>query len=234
MPEWIKNAYVGAICYTGYRDRYPLLIKELERVGITKVHTHWSFPNPFRDALLRNIPHIKMLDERPGCWGATITHYRVLKTAYELGYSHAFIVEDDCRFLKNTEQVWKTVQDAPADWNILMLDSFTHNGVQKVENGKWAMCASAESTGCYAVDRKAMSALIDLYERPASGHEANAILRNSDHWTKKQFLGDKIKFYLATPNLAIQVKVGATSNCGQYVFDQYKKIGLDIETYQGR
>ena len=181
--------------------------------------------------VLKSIPHIRMLSARPGCWGATLTHYKILKTAYELGYSHAFIVEDDCRFLKDVGKLWQTVSLAPNGWDMLLLDSFTRKGVATPRGNGWFSCESAESTACYAVTRKAMARLIDLYESPVSGKFNNPMMRNSDHWTNTRYLGPAVKFYIAYPNLAVQGPMGDRTNCGDYVFRQYARMHLNKNQY---
>lgn len=231
MPDWVEKAYFGAVCYVGNKNRQKRLVEEIVRIGIQDYHIYWSFPSPYRDKILRQIPHIAMLDKRPGCWGATLTHYKILKTAYELGYEHAFIVEDDCRFLKDVSTIWDTINSAPCDADILMLDSFTRRGYIRNCSAGWYSCESAESSASYIVNRRAMSALIDLYESPVSGKYRNPIMRASDHWTNRVYLGNAVKFYVAIPNLAIQVNIGDRTNCGQHTFQEYERMGLNLNLY---
>lgn len=231
IPEFVQASYVAANCFTGNWERQRSLLAELSRIGLNEVNVHWSFPTPYRELLLHNIPHISFMDRHPGCWGATLNHYKILKTAYELGYESVFVVEDDCRFLKEKDKIWETLEKAPKQWDILLLDNFTRRGKISSAGGGWFTCDSAESTGCYIANRRGMAALVGLYEKPAFGKGNGGVLRNSDHWTARKYLGDKARFFIAIPNLAVQKPMGDSSNCGSYVFDEYKKMHIDIRNY---
>ena len=119
-----------AVCYTGNQRRASLLKAEMERIGIPDFKTAWSFPSPYREFLLSRIPHEPQLSRQPGTWGATLAHYFVIKTAYELGLPHVFIVEDDCRFLKDLSTVKEALADVPAGWDMLMLDHLSDRNVE--------------------------------------------------------------------------------------------------------
>lgn len=236
MEHWeIKRKFlvdaVFAVCFTGNKRRYERLLEEANRVGIQDLTPIWMFPSPYRRFVLDKIPHVPLL-ENEGCWGATIGHYQAIKTAYELGHSNCLIVEDDCRFLKDINQIRSTLSMAPIDYDFLFLDSVWGSGRKETVNG-WCRCAETESTACYVISRRAMKYLIDMYESPVSGKYPNPMMRASDHWAKEiGYDGTKLKIYCANPNLAIQVRCPGKANCGESVFDWYKSIGLEVELYE--
>lgn len=227
---------VYAICFTGKPYRRDALMDELSRVGVEDVHTIWDFPSPFKPYLLAKIPHIPDLDSQPGTWGASLAHYRAIKTAYELGQDNVLVVEDDCRFLKDAGAVRKALEAAPADWDVLMLDHFN----RKYPDGKpvngWQRVGRAQSAACYIVNRRAMERLIDMYESPVSGKYRKPLMRICDHWTNARYLGQDIAIYCAVPNLAIQCDCGDAANCdladGSHVQTRfYASDNLQIGNY---
>lgn len=205
----LSNAF--CICFTGKKYRADALMRELERVGIKDPHIIWTFPSPYRDFLLKRIPHIDELDKYPGAWGATLGNYFAIKTAHELGMNHVLVMEDDCRFVKDLGKLDAALGEIPEKWDILMLDHFVDEGVKK-HNDYWSVCSSAKSTACYIINRRAMERLIDMYESPVSGKYPHPMMRNSDHWQRSGYLGDDIRIFIATPNLAIQQFCNDDSN----------------------
>lgn len=224
--------FTTAVCYTGNKTRKHLLTKELARIGINDPHIIWSFDTPYRNFLLSKIPHIPELNTHPGYWGATLSHYSALKISYALGASSALIVEDDCRFLKDVNQIEAHLSIVPEDWDMLMLDSFGRKNEKDTSVQGWHTCDSTFSTAGYIVNRRAMEKLIDLYESPVSGRYHKPMMRNSDHWANVKYLGTNIKFYCASPNLCIQCLWGGDTNTGtNYIEKQYKGMGISIDDY---
>lgn len=226
-----------AVCYTGYKDRYPRLMAELDRVGIAdKTTIIWQFPTPYTPFIAKRIPHIEFLDAHPGCWGAIWGQYRAIKTGYQLGCQRILLMEDDCRFLNDLAKMESVLAQAPSGWNVLMLDHFRLRGadVEKelAKKQLWSTCRASASTACYIVDRKAMERLIRMYESPVSGKYARPLMRNCDHWTDKRFIGWDVGFYCATPNLAVQCTCPGASNCGRlHCINKYAAMGVDIADY---
>lgn len=225
----IESTY--AVCYTGNKERHSRLLKEFERVGLEKPYVVWMYPSPYRNFVLHRIPHIGTLDRQPGCWGATIGHYRVVKIAYELGQDNILIVEDDCRFLKDCNVVFSTLNCAPDDADCLMLDSVERERLEGAPTNGWQKVGKSFSTGCYIVNRKMMKRLIEMYESPVSGLVSRPMMRCSDHWTDTNIIGKEYRIYCAVPNLAIQVRCGDVNNAGESVYEAYAKIGLTEDKF---
>lgn len=222
---------VYAVCFTGNAQRHDALMDELARVGIGGVQVVWGFPSPYRGFLLSHIPHVPLLDSRPGTWGATIAQYEAVKVAYERGQDRILVVEDDARFLVDAAAVTRMLRDAPPDWDVLMLDHFSESYVAPVPASGWAEVNSANSSACYVLRRKAMERLIDMYEGPVSGKYARPVMRASDTFLSRAYLGRDVKIYCAVPNLAIQQDCGDASTCGHFPMMQYARAGLDISAY---
>lgn len=226
---------VFAVCYTGNRERHYRLIKELKRVGIGDVNVIWSYPSPYRKFVLDRIPHIPCLDQKPGYWGATIAHYRAIKTACHLEMRQILIVEDDCRFLKDVDKVWSSLELAPENADVILLDHVEEKQCRPIPDNKmYFECDKSYSTGCYILSRKAMARYIDMYESPVSGKYKKPIMRACDHFTDVKYLGGDVHICCANPRLAIQCDCGDVTNTGgNVIHDCYVKAGLDFEAYQG-
>lgn len=222
---------VYAVCFTGNAQRHDALMNELARVGIDSVQVVWGFPSPYRGFLLSHIPHVPLLDSRPGAWGATIAQYEAIKVAYERGQDRILVVEDDARFLVDVAKVACMLRDAPPDWDVLMLDHFSESYVTPVPASGWAEVNSTNSSACYVLRRKAMERLIDMYEGPVSGKYARPVMRAADTFLSLAYLGRDVKIYCAIPNLAIQQECGDVSTCGHFPMLQYARSGLDISAY---
>lgn len=223
---------VFAVCYTGNAERHSRLMRELGRVGFNDVNVIWSFPTPYRQFVLKRIPHIKEMDAHPGYWGATIGQYYAIKTAYHLGMTRALIVEDDCRFLKDKDRVWSVLNDVPNGCDIIMLDHFSDGGLSG--SGVFRTCVSAQSTACYIVGRRAMAKLVSLYESPVSGKFPRPVMRNCDHWQDRRYLGSGINICCAVPNVAVQVDChDVVNSVPGHIHGEYAKMGLNMDDYEG-
>lgn len=225
---------VFAVCYTGNAERQSRLMRELGRVGFDDVNVIWSFPSPYREFILRRMPHELCLDQKPGYWGCTIAHYCAVKTAYHLGMGHALIVEDDCRFLKDVDTIWNNLLEVPGNANIVLLDHLIEVNARTLhETNKFYMCDKSYSTGCYIVDRKGMERYIAMYESPVSGKYRKPKMRACDHFTDVRYMGHDVNICCAEPRLAIQCDCGgATNTGGSVIHDCYVKSKLDFDAYQ--
>lgn len=240
LPEPVGGSVSGfgfggvyAVCYTGNPRRHAALLAELQRVGLD-AEIVWGFPSPYRDLILAHIPHEGVLAARPGAWGATLCQYAAIKTAYERGQDSVLIMEDDCRFLQDVSAVARGLLSAPSDWGILMLDYFAEvpaGGDHSEPVNGWLRVSQARSTACYALRRKAMERLIDMYESPVSGKYPNPVMRSSDHWLSSGYMGDSALIYASVPRLAVQQDCGDVSNWGDTVRRLYQGAGVDRSLY---
>ena len=224
---------VFAICFTGNKDRAVRLTAELNRMGLGMPLIMWSFPNPYRENVYKLVSTVPQMKEKIGFLGATINHYRALKTAYELQMNKVLIVEDDCRFLKDKDTVYKTLAMLPPQYNIAMLDNFYCEGsIVPIGNTGWSTCRRACSAGCYLIDRKGMAKVIELYEAPLKATYPRPPLRVCDHYFWDRLLGSSIKFCIARPQLAIQCRCPDNCTSGYDIIGGgYKASGCDISNY---
>ena len=149
-----------------------------------------------------------MMAQKHSFLNCSLGHYNLWKSNRELGRCPLFIVEDDCRFLKDIDLVHKTLANHPADADMLLLDSFgpvPHDGVRRfVEERKnvwdgWAKVSRARSMACYIVTERMADRLIALTEGAVHGK----IMRACDQWVEAERVPG-MNMYCAVPNLAIQ------------------------------
>lgn len=193
------------IFFTGYKERFPHMLGELERTGLVDwTHAVWQFPTPY-DAWERSkLPHTAELQQRPGMWNTAKGHYRAIKTGYELGYERILIMEDDVRFLRDAGYVLEACNHLPMDWDILMLDHYNTfgGGGSPPGNLYWRPITGGFSTGAYIINRRAMERLIAKYEEPTV--DACAMCHPSDLWLDKRRITWDYRLFASRKPLATQ------------------------------
>ena len=225
------------VCYTGYADRAERLREAVEpylRPLGAKTETIWQFPSPWEKWILDRVPHIPFLDSHPGCFGASVGHYRAIKTAYELGSQGALILEDDARFRKGAD-IALALAKAPGDADCLMLDHFADKEPAGVADGGWRRVRGAYSSACYAVSRPALQELVRAYEAPTAPREGPGAdpVRTSDNFTHEDYLRG-CRIYVAEPNLAVQCLCPGESNCGRrHCLGKYERMGVNLKDFDG-
>lgn len=234
---WDRFGMKTLLTFTGYKDRAPGVMKELERVGMNDVNVQWQFPNPFESVLLKHLNHEKCLST--GFMNATMGHYSAIKTAYHLGMSSCIVIEDDIRFLKNLDAVYETVKSLPEDFDVALFDMFVHGSDERQfldyvyardnrkVNSTWAEYDNLLSQGCYAMSRKAMERYIWLNEAAVTDRRIGK-LRVGDHFLSRKYMGEGMKLYFSVEHVAAQKIMGKNNN---NVTDIYGRMGVDDSLY---
>ena len=239
MTVWDRFDYKAVVCFTGYKDRYILLQKELDRVGLTDVHPHWDFPNPYNKVLMSTVPMTKFNRNR-GCFNIGMNNYRAIATAYHLGCKNCFVMEDDVRFLKDISLIEEILESIPANYDLVLLDNNKPCSIHEEEyleifrrkiSTHWCRFSNLRSTGCYLMSRRCMSRYIKLFEDPVY---LRGVLRNPDGYFMTNYLGEDMNLYVSTPPLALQ-KTFSTTHCSSKRMDEYyslrEKTGIQITEY---
>jgi len=134
--------------------------------------------------------------KQPNEFGAAMSHYTVIKTAYQEGVENLFVFEDDVMFRKNFNSLFEKYFDAlPSDWDMFLLYSFMYNlQPQNVRvNSRWIKSYDAWSLMSYGMNRKAMEKYIK---------EQDALFRIAD-LASFQMQGKELNIYSAIPTLCI-------------------------------
>jgi|TARA_R110000851_G_scaffold56338_3_gene131765 GR25 family glycosyltransferase involved in LPS biosynthesis len=128
-----------------------------------------------------NLPCISPhLIQYPGAVGCSLSHYKILKEAKELGLSNILIFEDDILFKDDWEKIYTdNYKDIPEDWDMLYLST---NSIYKVITSKVSERISKAhnclTTHSYAIKSRlfnlAMEHIIKL-DQPVDGCYAHYI-----------------------------------------------------------
>ena len=227
---------VHVLGFTKNPEAMERTIKEVERAGF-KALPFWNFPTPYNDFLANNMLLCNIMRKKHSFLSCSLGHYAIWQTSKGLREDVTFVVEDDCRFLKDIDVVHKTLANRPADADILLLDSFgphREGGVDdfireraQARNG-WVKVSAARSMGCYIVGRRMRDSLISLTERGLGGK----IERICDQWLENARIPG-VNIYCAVPNLAVQQVLPdiLKRNSSSGNLWKYKKQGTDHGQY---
>lgn len=222
------------ICFTGTPQRAKQAEEELRKVGCDHVNLVWNFPNPFDRVLLNAMPHTRLFDGNIGFFNCSVSHYRAIKTAYELDEDSVFICEDDVRFRNDIRNINAVIQSAP-DFDVLLLDAIppskhTNMGIEKICDG-WSKFSSMRSGACYVLSRKGMERIIWLYESAINPSIPKRKARICDQWFEQKRLPG-LSLVMATPNIAVQQTTPGVHNSGNsWRIDGYRLLGIDLSQY---
>ena len=235
---WDRFGRKTLLAFTGYQDRVPGILKEIERVGLKDVNVQWQFPNPFESVLLSHLRHEKCM--HAGFMNATMGHYAAIKTAYHLGMDSCLVVEDDIRFLKDVDAVHAAVESLPDDFDVALFDmillglgekelaDYLSAKVDRKANEMWAAYDSLHSQGCYAMSRRAMARYIWLNEAAVTEPRIGK-LRVGDHFLSRKYMGNDMKLYFSVGHVAIQRVMGKNNTNAT---DIYGRMEVDESLYE--
>lgn len=175
--DWTKYFdRIWCISFIPYAKRREAIKREFDRIGIAKhPNLQWNltFDSPYFSLCKR------VLDANPSmgrllnptelkCWAG---HYSCIKTSAALGDERVLIIEDDSRFLKDLSRMKLILDNMPLDYDVVMFDyfvcvtddEFSAYKSRKV-NEHFSEFRKLNSTGCYALSRKALLKFEEMYE----------------------------------------------------------------------
>ena len=244
MIDWKKKFdQIYCIHYLPHSDRYKKCLEELVRVGIRNSGA-LSWKLTWDSPIFEKLYEVYHVAPSLGCMKVGFAHYQCIKEAYELGFKHILILENDNIFLKDLDRIEKILDDIPDDYDILFLDKIP------AANAKYETAIIDDKVNdsffdikqnfyvlanCYALSRKGMKHIIENQEKRLT--VSDAYLRYSSVAAEEP----GIKRYAAIKSLAIQnpkfeegsenaklhkVMKGINSN-----IDDYRRIGVKFEDY---
>lgn len=97
----------------------------------------------------------------PNEYDCARNHYTIIKTAYDLGYEHILVMEDDIRFLKDANIFNMYLKKIPNDYDVLQFGAFTMEpDIEKylLDDELWFEHEDvpAWNTSMYALSRRGM------------------------------------------------------------------------------
>ncbi len=226
---------VFVLGFTKNPDAMERTCAEVERIGLTPIR-HWNFPTPYTKFVQKHIINAnKAMKNSEAFFNSGWGHYSILSIARDLGDVPVFVVEDDCRFLRDVNALRRGLECSPADADLLLLDSFGAARSQEefikerrnAVNG-WAKISAARSAAAYIVGPRYVDRLISLGDRCTRGKKA----RIFDQWFENRWL-EGANIYCAVPNLAIQAVDPTAANRPSAVSNhrKYIEMGIDMDRY---
>ena len=198
--DWNKYVdHIYMIDYTKTKNDRTFMTNELKRLGIYDIDLLTIMMNistPFYETLHKyfnnddNEEHIS-LKENPFysvgyAFDATIAHYFCIKQAYELGYDHIMILENDICFLRNKQYIKNILDSCYSlydEYDVFVLDNnvildknskniqinyLIYNNLINKSNTIYEYDMNDDYTlgmaGCNIYNRVAMAKIINYYE----------------------------------------------------------------------
>ena len=234
-----KNNFDAIYCLSlaDNKERREDCVSDFTRVGIMDSGIfHWKITvrNEFYKYIWTN-PNLRA---EPGWFNnttalnCTMGHYEIIKECLAMGYEHVLILEDDCRFHKDSSVIETYLNNIP-DYDICLFDKFipidktpfnVAKETKRVNDYYFDFdTVKLWSCGCYALSRKGMDMLVKFQEyiyRPAD-HSINKVDNLGRVLTR-----DDLKRVASIENLAVQEMFGK-----KYASEQARL--LDQKIYDG-
>ena len=174
--------------------------KKFQELGID-VEAFKAVEYGFAKQIVESLPKVtngfgRFNTKSPNEFGASMSHYTVIKTALEEGVQNLFVFEDDVLFRKDFNEKFDKYFDAlPEDWDMFLLYSFMYKlQPQNVRvNSRWIKSYDSWSLMSYGMNRKAMERYIA---------EQDYFFRIAD-LASFQMQGKDLNIYSAVPTLCI-------------------------------
>ena len=232
---WSRFQRKVVLCYTGYLDRYRSVKGDVERVGMQGVEYRFDFPTPLKDILKASI-NTTDFTGKIGPFSCAIAHYSVIKQTYELGYENLLLMEDDIRFLKSLELIYRIVDAIPEDFDYAQFERAKPYEMSmydwlNLKNGKhvnkyWLPFTNSRGGGCYAMSRKGMKHIIDEMERVFLSKTER--LKPNDYYVKN---GDHLNRYFCYPSVAVQTQITKSNSDLAKYWRRNEMDGLHFSDY---
>lgn len=127
LSKYFDKVYI--LTYIGcYKDKLPNIKKQFEDLFVNEFDSNFvSIKYSFNSSLFRDLytyylgKNINLINLNDHSLNITMWHYLIIKEAYEFGYEHILILEDDINFLKNTNYIIDVLNNLPKNYDICQL-----------------------------------------------------------------------------------------------------------------
>lgn len=209
MKCWDRFDFKAIAMFTGHPKRTESVRRELKRVGLD-AQEFWGHPNVF-DRFIQAHVRVTRATVQPGFFNATMTHYHMVKTAYELGAQSMLGLENDVRFLNDLDAVSRTVCSLPGNFDYALLswetplknwEAIADDQMARPVHDGWAQFDDLRGFACYALSRRGMAEWLRCVEQTAYNPAARFLI--CDMYAKPGYFDPTILKVCATPPVAIQ------------------------------
>lgn len=214
-------------------DRYNKMIKIFNHLGITEnVKFHRAVKHPFCDKISTFIRDNKLGEIWGNAFSCTREHYTIIKSAYLRGINTIMIIEDDCCFYKDIQELQKYFDNLPNDWDILRVNclrgSTEERHFNKPENINklWDReFISTLGTGCYCLNRNGMKYMINYIDNRYDAIDIPLCY----------YVNSKLNTYISNRPLGLQFPeqsdIQDTTPLNHYYYKDIKNIDLTMYQY---
>ena len=115
---------IYCLFYIPYKERKQLMQFQLNRIGILNsgiFEWHYNYGSPL-DKKFEDYVRTQTKLHNTRTVSFLLSHYYTLRDAYTNGYQRVLIIEDDARFLRDTDLIQKHLQNRPQNSDFIMYD----------------------------------------------------------------------------------------------------------------
>ena len=203
--DWSMFDKIVCIHFLPYKERLEPIKKELARVGILDLpQFEWYFTvsnNAYESADFIGKNEVTSSNVK-----YTIDSINLLSKYAELGYQKVLVIEDDCKFISNTTEIAKYINNIPKDFDIVSFEYFLVNDDQhiksyqfnKIDNEEYLKVESGwiYDTSFIAFSHKALEYLVFKQKQE---------IRPFDHYTFKYNDSELLHCYISKQRLCNNV-----------------------------
>lgn len=235
MNCWDRFDMKAAVLFSKKPQNADMLERECARVGL-EYTPFWGCALPYTKVIEDNVRHTRMCS---GAWfDCTLSHNRIVRTAYELGKKSVLILEDDIRFLKDRALLTKIVDSLPDDYDIALFDWVVRGKAGDEEcdallaqppvGWYWRRFTDLRSCACWALSRKGMEAWLRHQEKAAHGKGKMCLCDQYYYYMAKE--DPSLRMYCSFPCGAMQSSMtGITNHESQ--MRRYARMGMNRDDY---
>ena len=154
-------------------DRYNKMCEIFKYLGIDdKVKFHRAVKHPHCEEISESIMVKKLGTIYGDAFSCTREHYAIIKSAYLRGLNSIMVIEDDCWFYRDIDELQQYFDNLPDDWDVLRVNCLRGRHEEKHFlkdeniNKLWDReFISTYGTGCYCLNRIGMKKMIDWIDK---------------------------------------------------------------------
>ena len=154
------------------KDRRDKMTKQLDALGVLnspKFEWHISTTHLHSNIMAQAINQSKLGHfSFPNELNCAREHYSIVKKAFDLGYEHILVIEDDLLFNKDESFLSEVLDHIPENYDILQFGGFSSSSDTvnaSVVNAYWMNSVHAWNCSMYALSRKGMKFYMKFQER---------------------------------------------------------------------
>lgn len=165
------------LVYTEDAQRVSNVNDQIQKLGLTSnqyiINNTVSFPYSYDcGKYLLNTDYERLgwiifRNSFAGVFNCVMEHYKMIRSAYNLGYEKILICEDDINFIDNNKYIEDTFNQLPDKFGIV---KFFYTDYRRTSKGFGLRKITGyldgiKSTACYAIDRDGMEAYMKSFEK---------------------------------------------------------------------